>query len=624
MPKPTNSSGIILAGAYEVDLGARELRRDGQRVALEELPFEVLRLLVERHGKAVPPQDIRQKLWPAEGPPEPQRSLDLAIRRLKQALGDTSRTPSYVEILPDGRYRFVAKVRKRSARAVPSPDRLPVLVKLKPALKWSLGLILACAAGGAGKLAYDHWQPFAPARIKLAVLPFKCLSGKMADTEVCDGLTDEITARLGRVKPERLGVIGTTSVWRFRDPQQSIQSIGGLLGADHIVEGSVEHQGDQVRISVKLVLVTDGIQSWSQTYDRTFADLLALESEIAERVAAALAVRLLPEEMARLKAFDTTNPEAHEAYVRGRNEWRTRTAGGYQKSVEYYAEAIRLDPNYARAYAGLADVYDTMAFYGILPPGNSYEKARQAARTALRIDPTLAEAHAALAEVLLNYDYDWEGAGEEFQQAIQREMDYATAHDEYGIYLALRGRVEKGIKEIQRAQDLDSGSLVIATNWTLHYFYARNYAYAVEKGERAVKMEPRFALAHFWLGRAYEAQGDIPRAVEELTEAARLQPETPFFLALLGHAYGVSGRKDEARELLRKLQAAAEGRYISSVLLAIVSLGLGDRDQTLTLAERALAEHAPLLTRIKREPILDGLRGEPRFQSLVRQVGPPD
>jgi len=627
MGKSGNNSPVIRAGALEIDLKTRELRRNGQAVTVEEQPFQILSLLVERPGKVISRAEILEKLWSADGLVDPGRSLDIAIDRLRQALGETAEQSIYLEVIPGSGYRFKAKVSASTSRATP-PGHVTMIPPSgrRRWLPWVAGIGLAIAVATLEPWVVERFRKWnsPPPRLKLAVLPFKCLSGKAEDTPVCDGLTDEITARLGRVKPERLGVIGTTSVWRFKNPQESIQAIGGLLGADHIVEGSVDHQGEQVRISVKLVLVAEGTQLWSQTYDRTFADMLALESEIAERVAAALAVKLLPEEMARLKAFDTANPQAHEAFVKGRNELRGRTAAGYQRSVQFYQEAIHLDPNYARAYAGLADVYDIMGFYGILPPADSYQKAREAANTALRIDDTLGDAHVALALVLLHYDYDWEGAGEEFRRAIQREDDSANAHYEYSIYLALRGRVMEGLKENQRAQELDSGSLAIAANWVLEHFYARAYDQAVEKGLQALNMDPNFALSHFWLGRSYEGQGKSAKAITELSEAVRLQPETPFFLTLLAHAYGAAGRKPEAQQILEKMQAAAERHYISPVLFSIIYVGLGDPDRALAMAEKAQSEHAPLLTRVKRDPILDSLRADPRFQALVRQVGPPD
>jgi len=623
MPKPAKNSGVILAGAYEVDLGARELRRGSQRVELEDLPFDVLVLLLDRHGKLVPRQQLREKLWPADAPADPQRSLDLAIRRLKSALGDTATTPGYIEVVPDSGYRFVARVSKRHVGAATRPAPWPGPSGFKLRKKWVLGFTLACALVAAGKFAYDRWTASSQARIKLAVLPFKCLSGSTADNPMCDGLTEEIIGRLGKVSSARLGVIAATSVWRFRNTEQSVQEIGRSLGVDKLVEGSVAHEGGQVRISAKLIQVEDETQMWSETYTRDYADLLTLEREVAVRVVEAL-IPKLPGFRAQAARPGTENAPAHEAYVRGRYAWRMRSAAGFQQSIQFYNEAIRLDPNYAQAYAGIADTYDAMGFYGMLPPAASYEKAREAAKTALKLDDSLADAHAALAEVLLHYDYDWEGAGREFQRAIQREDNNANAHEEYAVYLALRGKESQGRKELDRAHELDPFFLVIAANWTLHYFYAGNYDEAIRKGKEAVNLEPAFALGHFWLGRAYQAAGQPTLAIAELDEATRREPGIPLYQALLGHAYGAAGRREEALAVLNGLQAASRKHPISPVLFSLIYVGLGDKDRALTLAEEAFAERAPLLTRIKRDPILSSLRQDPRFIDLVRRVGPPD
>ena len=623
MPKSGNSSRVILTGAFEVDLGARQLRRDGQRIALEELPFDVLALLVERPGKPLPPLEMQQRLWPADLPADPQRSLEIAIRRLKRAMGDTGTPAGYVEILADGRYRFAAKVSKRSpgsTQTLPPPPAAPMW---KVAGKWALGLAAAAALVAGGKYLGEWVRPPVAQRIKVAVLPFKCLSGRAEDTPMCDGLTEEVAALLGRVNPQRLGVIAATSVWQFKETRRSVQDIGKSLGVDKVVEGSVDHEGGQVFISAKLIQVADETQAWSDTYNRAYSDLLPLEREVAKNVVDAV-TRNLPEVQGQAARGGTENPQAHEAYWRGRFEWRKRTGAGFQQSIQFYNEAIRLDPNYAQAYAGLADTYDTMGFYGMLPPAASYERAREAAKKAIQIDDSLGEAHAALAEVLMHYDYNWPGAREEFETAIRQEENYASAHDEFSLYLTLCGDSNGAMKELQRAHDLDPGSLVIAANWSLTYFYLRDYGKAITKAREAVALEPRFALSHFWLGRAYGAAGDPVQAVAELQEATKIEPGLPLFLAILGHAYGAAGRRAEAMAVLKGLEDASRQHPISPVLFSLIYTGLGDKEKALQYAEDAYRERAPLLTRMKRDPIVDGLRQEPRFVDLVRRVGPPD
>jgi TolB-like protein/DNA-binding winged helix-turn-helix (wHTH) protein/Tfp pilus assembly protein PilF len=625
MGKGGNNSRVIRTGAFEVDLDNCELRKDTQPVAIEDQPFQILGLLVQRSGKIVTRGEILGKLWPAESAVDPERSLDLAIHRLRQALGETAGKAEYIESIPGRGYRFVAKV-----SSLP-PGRTPTTGSASLRSFWRAGLFRRVSGIGlvlflAAVVAVVVYVliPRPPGKVKLAVLPFKNLSGKLEDGPICDGMTDELITRLGRVPPERLGVIASGSVWQFKNSQQSIQEIGHKLAVNYVVEGSVNHDGNQVRISAKLIQVGDETQLWTDSYDRPYEDLLAIERDVAGSVAGSLALKLLPAERARLTALDTASSQAHDAYLKGRHDWGKRTAEGFLKSVEYYKQAIGLDPHYASAYAGLADTYDTLGFYGILPPGESYGKARMAARKALEIDDTLAEAHAALADVLLEYDYDWPGAGGEFQRAIQLNGNYAAAHDKYSVYLALIGNEREGLAENRRAHEHDPVSPAIAVNGALQYFYARKYGQSIAECKEALKLEPNFALGHFWLGRAYQAAGMPSEAVAELRQASQLEPENPLFLTLLGHAFGAAGQRTEAQQILGQLQTASTQHYVSPVLFSLIYVGLADKDQALTSAEKALAEHAPMLTRMKRDPIVDGLRSEPRFQALLRQVGPPN
>jgi TolB-like protein/DNA-binding winged helix-turn-helix (wHTH) protein/Tfp pilus assembly protein PilF len=615
MRKPNRSSGVLRAGDFEVDLAAGELRKDGQRLPLERQPFQVLGLLMERSGKVVTREEILRKLWSGEGQVDPDRSLDLAIGRLRQALGDPSGNAGYFETIPGRGYRFIAPVTAGPSQTSPQIGRR----SMRPR-KLALAGVLAAAVAVTGYMAIK-WPS---ARIKLAVLPFNNLSGTAEDERLSDGMTDEMITRLGRVQPARLGVIAATSVWPLKHAQESILQIGQKLGVNYVVEGSVSHDQNRLRISAKLIEVADETQVWTDSYDRPYEDVLAIESEVAGSVARSLALKLLPAERTRLAAQDHTSPQAHEAYLNGRYHWNRRTLDGFLKSIEYYDKAIAIEPNYAAAYAGLADTYDALGFYSISPPGDSYGKARVAARKALEIDDSLAEAHAALAQVLFDYDFDWKGGAEEFQRAIQLNENLAAAHDEYSLYLALAGKEREGLAEVLRAHDLDPLSLVITVNTSFHYLYARKFDLALQHCQKALQMEPNFALAHFWLGRSYQAKGMYSQAITEFRRASQLQPQNPLFLSLLGNAYGTSGQKEEAQKILGKLKDTLAKQYVSPVTLSLVYAGLDDRKQALDWAEKAFEEHAPLLTRLKMDPVLDRLRSEPRFQQLLQRVGPPE
>ena len=614
MSKQNRSSGVLRAGVFEVDLGTGELRKDGQRMPLEQQPFQVLGLLMERGGKMVTREELLDKLWPAESMVDRDRSLDFAVGRLRQALGDTAGKPEYFETIPGRGFRFIAKITAGASARRPQFDFR----------SWRRGR-LALAMGLAGLLAAAGFVAikWPRGRIKLAVLPFNNLSGKPEDEHLSDGMTDELITRLGRVQPARLGVIAATSVWPFKHPRESIQQIGRKLGVDYVVEGSLSHEASQVRISAKLILVGDETQLWTDSYDRPDKDMLAIESEVAENIARTLPLKLPSSERERLAIQDTTSAQAHEAYLRGRYYWNKRSPEGLLKSIEYYDKAIAIEPNYAAAYAGKAETYDALSFYGISLPADSYGKARVAAMKAIEIDDTLAEAHAALAQVLFNYDYDWKAADVEFLRAINLNQNYAAAHDEYSLYLASIGNEKKGLAEIQRAYELDPLNPVFGVNWSLQYFYARKYDEAIAQCKETLNDYPNFALGHFHLGRAYQAKGLNAQAIEEFRRANQLEPGFPLFLAILGSAYGVAGQPAEAQKIIDQLKDAATKQYVSPVMIALVYAGMDDRKQALDWAEKSYEEHAPLLTRIKMDPLLDRLRSEPRFQALLRHVGPP-
>ena len=632
LEKHSRSSGILRAGAFDVDLGAGELRKDGHRVQLQEQPFQVLALLVERAGKVVTREEILQKLWPAGSLVDSGRSLDIAINKLHQALGDPAGSSAYFETVPGRGYRFIVRVNAVSgvsppgARGGPAGGRTQLgRGRFFLGRRGTVALMVALAAGMAlAAYVVLKWPPPLPGRIKLAVLPFNNLSGRPEDEHLSDGMTEEMITRLGWVQPARLGVIAATSVWPFKHTQDGIQQIGKRLGVDYIVEGSVFHESNQIRISAKLIQVSDATQLWTESYDRPYAGILSIESEVAASVADSLALRLLPAERARLVAPYAKSPEAHEAYLNGRYHWNKRTPDGFMKSIEYYNQAIAIDPNYAAAYAGLSDTYIMLGFYSISPPSQSFEKAKRAAVRALELDDSLAEAHASLADTRLHYDYDWEGAGKEFRRAIDLNPNYATAHQWYSVYLSLMGKEKEGLEQIQRAHDLDPLSLTIDSDAALNLFYARRYDQAIEQCKKTLELDPNFGLAHFWLGRVYQTKKIYPQAIAELRQANQLQPGNPLYLAVLGSAYGASGQPAEAQKIIGQLRDVATNHYISPVMVSLVYAGLGDKDQAIDWAEQAYAEHAPMLTRMKVDPLVDRLRSDPRFQALVRRVGPPD
>jgi TolB-like protein/DNA-binding winged helix-turn-helix (wHTH) protein/Tfp pilus assembly protein PilF len=614
MKTVSRSRRVVRSGAIEADLEAGELRKGGNRVPLQEQPFQVLAMLVRRPGKVVTREEILEKLWPADCLIDRDRSLDIAINTLRQALGDPAENPRYLETIAGRGYRFIGE-----------RDRKRLVRRVSITLTVIFSVVMLMLVAGPKKRILSILAPTPPAdRIKLAVLPFTNLSGKVDDEVYADGMTEEMIARMGRLQPGRLGVIAATSVMPYKKNRRGIREIGKELGVDYILEGSVLHEGNQIRIYANLIQVSDETHLWSNRYDRPSADLMEIESEVAANIARALTLELLPAERARLASGHPASPEAHEAYLKGRYHWNKRTPDDFQKAIAYFQQAIRIEPNYALAYAGLADTYNTLGFYSILPPDQSFLKSKQAAERALQIDDTLAEAHASLADALYHYNYDWAGAEKEFRRAVELNPNSTTALHWYSIFLALHGRAREGQQEIERALDLDPLSPIFNTDLALHLFYDRQYDQAIEQCKKVLGFAPNFGLAHFWMARAYAAKAMYPEAITEFQRSLTLQPNNLLVQALLGNVYAVSGQRTKAEEILEKLKNPPPGTYVSPDYVAVVYVGLADKSRAMAWAERAYREHAPVLTRIKVDPVLDSLRSDPRFQDLVRRVGPPE
>ncbi|MCH8912571.1 MAG: tetratricopeptide repeat protein, partial [Planctomycetes bacterium] len=456
-------------------------------------------------------------------------------------------------------------------------------------------------------------------KIMLAVLPFEDMSPEPQEW-FSDGMTEEMIAQLGRLHPKKLGVIARTSAMRFKNTDKGIDQIGRELGVDYILEGSVRRAGERVRITAQLVQVSDQTHLWAQSYNRHVADVFAIQIDVAEQIARALALELLPGEQAALAQALTPSPAAHEAYLRGRYYWNKRTPEGLKKGLEHFQRAVEQDPGYALAYAGVADSYAVMASWNLLPPDEGYPKAKAAATKALEIDDTLAEAHALLAVVAKEYDWDFSRAERGFRKALQLNPGYATAHQWYAEYLAAMGRHEEAIAEIERAEELDPLSLIINAIAGYVCYFASEYDQAIDHCQKALELDPNFATAHYFIGWVYERKGMYGEAIAELQKARTLSGNIDF-LAVLAHAYAVSGRTKQARKMLDEVKAFSERAYVSPYVLALIYMGLGEKDQAFAWLETAYAERAINLVVLKVDPRYDELRGDPRFDDLLRRIG---
>ena len=456
----------------------------------------------------------------------------------------------------------------------------------------------------------------------IAVLPFENLSRDPDNAYFTEGIQDEILARLAKIAD--LKVISRTSTQRYKSSPDDLPQIAKRLGVSSILEGSVQKTGDRVRVTVQLINAASDAHLWAETYDRNLTDVFAAESDIAKMIADTLRAKLSGSEQQAIAVRPTQNAEAHQLYLRGRYFWNKRTGADLKKAIDYFNQAIGKDPNYALAYAGLADAYVLLSAYAEASPKESLPQAKAAALKALELDSTLGEAHATLANALVAYDLNFAEANREFERAIELNPNYATAHQWYGeTGLVPLGQFEKAVAEVKRALELDPLSLVINADVGTTLTNARRYDQAIEQLRKTVEMDPGFYYAHWTLGNALELKGLTEEAIAEYKEAIALNDD-PLPRALLGHLYAKIGRKNEALAILkqlRELRESSKQRYVSPYNLALIHIGLGQKDEAIQLLEETYEERDGYdIAFIKVEPLLDPLRGDPRFEALVQKV----
>ncbi|TET74478.1 MAG: tetratricopeptide repeat protein [Candidatus Aminicenantes bacterium] len=454
----------------------------------------------------------------------------------------------------------------------------------------------------------------------IAVLPFEYEDADPDMEYLGDGITESLINKLSQLP--NLTVISRFSVFQYKGKKPNLQEVGQKLNVKAILTGWIAKRRDGLSISVELVDTRDNSVIWGDKYNRKkLADILTVQENISKEIAENLRLRLSGEEKSRLAKRFTENAEAHQAYLKGRFYWNKRTEVGLMQGLDYFKQAIEKDPGYALAYTGIADSYNLLGRYSHLGPNEAMPKAKAAAIKALEIDDELGEAHTSLAFVVRYYDLDWWAACREYKRAIELNPSYATAHHWYAITLSGMERHDEAIKEIKRALELDPLSLIINTNVAWVYYFARKYDRAIEQYKKTLEMEPNFGVARLRLGRAYLQREMFEEAIAEFKKAASLSDESIHMLAALAHGYAVSGRKDDAMKLLDRLKELSKDRYVPSYELAVIYLGLEDKDQALKWLEKAYEERGSYLGYIKVDPNIDGLRSDPRFKELLKRMG---
>ncbi len=653
---PTEANArVVRFGLFEVDLDASELRRNGLRLKLQDQQLNLLKVLLEHPGVLVTREELRQRLWKPDTFVDFDHSLNTAMMRLREVLGDSSDNPLMIQTVPRKGYRFIAPVHEveKDPSQVPSLEPHPVRsglaqdAALSPAappvaglrtttfrhlwrpsriIAWSLGVVVAAVAISAvvlflritGKLGFASHP--ASHLTSIAVLPMENLSGNPEQDYFADGMTDELIASLARISSLR--VISHTTAMEYKGTHESLEKIARELNVDAVVEGTVLRSGDRVRITAELVQVSTDRHLWADTYEAPLGDILTLQNQVASAIVSQIRIQLTPQDKQNLTGPGLVNSTAFEDYLKGRYYWGKRSSDGLHKAIAYFQAATELDPKFALAYAGLADCYGILgaAIVGTVPTSEVAPKAEAAAIKAVSLDPMLAETQTALATVQFNYNWNWTAAETGFRRAIELNPSYATAHQRYSLYLMAMGRTAESLAEMNRARSLDPLSLSMNFSLGWRLYMAREYDQAIAQLDDTLEMDPAYLLAHIVLAQSYQQKGLYTQAIAELQKAALISPDSPPVVAALGHAYAAANNRAEALKLLDQLKAESAHQYVSPFYLALLYAGLGDHGQAIAWLNKGYDDRSNNMIFLNIEPQFDSLRSEPAFQSLLHRM----
>ncbi len=513
-----------------------------------------------------------------------------------------------------------ASVSMSPSASIPLPVPAP-----RPRRGWLAALAIAAAVASLLLLNPGglRGRLFGTDKVKsLAVLPLDNLSGDSKQDYFADGMTEELITDLSKIS--NLRVTSRTSVMGLKNTKKKIPELARDLGVDFVVEGSVVRDGEKVRVTAQLIDGASDKHVWANSFQRDVKDVLALQSEVAQTIARAVGARLTPQGEARLtKAVRPVLPAAYDAYVRGRHEWNKRKVPNLREAIKIFQESIDADPTYAPAYAGMADCYAALGYSSALSPEDSFPRAKAAAQKALELDPDLAEAHASLGYAVMYYDWNFSLAEKEFRRAIELNPSNALGHQWYAYLLMATGRPKESLAEVDVAKRLDPLSVPIHTDQAYMLYYDRQIAAALKQVGMALEMDPKFPIGHFWLGRIYTMQGKFADAEAEFEKIGDLRTWAPA-MAAMGFLYGKWGKPEKAGRILEEFsEMAKEGKYTSPYAIAVVSAGLGDKEQALAYLDKAYSERSNWLVWLNNDPRWDIVRAEPRFKELVRKVGLP-
>ena len=587
MSNPAPAARVLRFGIFELDTRAGELRKRGAKLRLQGQPLQVLEILLRRAGDVVSREELRSQLWTPDTFVDFEHSLHNAIARLRDTLGDSATAPRYIQTLPRRGYKFLPPVEKLGA----DPNSLQ-----------------------------PHTGGPDPTHIRaLAILPLADLSGDPAQDYFADGMTEALITSLAKI--EKLRVISRTSAMQYKGARKSLPRIARELNVDAVLEGSVLRAGERIRITAQLIHAPSDQHLWAESYERDFSDVLSLQDEIARQVAGQVRIMLTPQEQARLESARPVDPQTHELLLKGRYHRSKRTEESVKKALSYFDRAIANDPTWAEVYVGVADCYNMLGYYGALSPQEAYSKSQSAAQKALQLDSSRAEAHAALGVVKRDYEWDWSGAEQQFQQALELNPGCVEAYHWRGTLFGMQHRYAEALRDKEKALSLDPLSVIFRTDVGRIYYFERRYDQALEHYQAALDLDPHFFFAHILLAQAYLQKGMFKPALPALKTAARHSDDSSFALARLAQGHAISGEPEKARTLLKRLFAMAARKYVAPFEIALVYVGLHEYDEAFAWLQKAFDQRSIWLGYLQVEPQLDPVRNDRRFHELVKRMG---
>ncbi|CAN5618648.1 hypothetical protein BH18ACI3_BH18ACI3_19490 [soil metagenome] len=625
----------IAFAEFELDRAHRKLYRDRQPVAMYAKTFDLLEFLIANNGSIVSKDQILENVWPDQFVEE--SNLSVQVSALRKALGEKADDPRFLVTIPSKGYKFVADLRGSPAEASTDQGQNESAVPLEPidaqpapaslsdtkssrtrtVMPLALGLILFLVFIFA---AYKYLGGGEQTKIEsLAVLPFTSQNSDASSEYLSDGLAESVIHSLSGLQDLR--VMSRGSSFSYKGSDVDAKKIGRELNVQAILTGRIAIQGDSVSVSTELVSTDDNSVMWGENFSRRMSDLEKLQTDIAGAISQKLKLRLSGVHEERVKKPQTDDPEAYRLYLLGRYHINRLTDDGFRKAGEYFQQAIGRQPDYALAYAGLAESYNRLSGYNAVSPHDGFPKAREAALKALEIDPSLAEAHTALGSVRFFYDWDWAAAEREFRAANELDPNSADSRQMYAYFLAAMGRPDEALTEMRRAQELDPLSIEKLIGIGEIYYAKRDYDKAIEQFQRSLEMDPNSGFANWAIGRALIEKRSYPEAMESLQKSITLSGDSPDELVELARANALAGRKAEALKIVEDLKRPNERRYVAPTSIGSIYAALGEKDQAFEWYERALRERDVLLVLMKVEPMFDGVRSDPRFPELMRRVG---